>query len=96
MNIIPHLITQDFRHHHFLQSLRALGLDDGGQQDLDILSAVAEMMQVPQGPLRDAWEDVYVNWLDRAAQLPLQDSEAGFADLAGRCYLELQELGCRV
>ena len=44
---IIHLIQQDLKHSQLTEALRNLGLDDGGLYSLDLMSLVAQLMQVP-------------------------------------------------
>ena len=90
---IVHLIQQDLKHSQLTEALRNLGLDDHGLYTLDLMSLVAELMQVPPEQM-EHFTEIYGSYLDKAVEYPvtylgehlLPVAEACYFKLMGRCF----------
>lgn len=88
---IIHLIQQDLKHSQLTEALRNLGLDDGGLYSLDLMSLVAQLMQVSPEHMEN-FAEIYGGCLDKAAQYPVTYLGEHLLLVAEECYLQL--LGC--
>ncbi|MBW8201676.1 hypothetical protein [Flagellimonas abyssi] len=85
---IIHLIQQDLKHSQLTEALRNLGLDDGGLYSLDLMSLVAQLMQVPPEHMED-FAEIYGSYLDRAAAYPVTYLDEYLLPVAEACYFKL-------
>ncbi|MEX0313121.1 MAG: hypothetical protein AB3N18_03015 [Allomuricauda sp.] len=90
-SLIITLIQQDLKHSQLTQTLRNIGLDHGGLYDLDLVSLVVKLMQVPPQNL-EAFVEMYCSYLDRATQWPTSYHGKELLPVAEECYGRLQ--GC--
>ncbi|AEM69846.1 hypothetical protein Murru_0797 [Allomuricauda ruestringensis DSM 13258] len=59
------LIQQDLKHSQLTDALRQIGLDDGGLYALDLMTIVAELMEVPPAKM-ERFAEMYGGYLDQA------------------------------
>lgn len=85
---IIRLIQQDLKHSQLTEQLRHMGWDDGGLYTLDLMSLVAELMEVPPTKM-DLFAAIYGRYLDQAAKYPVTHLGEGLLHLAEGCYREL-------
>lgn len=85
---IIHLIQQDLKHSQLTESLRNLGLHDGGLYSLDLMSLVAQLMQVPPEKMEN-FAEIYGSYLDRAAAYPVTYLGEHLLPVAEACYFRL-------
>ncbi|WP_418499592.1 hypothetical protein [Flagellimonas sp.] len=85
---IIHIIQQDLKHSQLTEVLRNLGLDDGGLYSLDLISLVAQLMQVPPKHI-EHFEEIYGGYLDKANQFPITYLGEYLLPVAKDCYLQL-------
>ncbi len=88
-SLIITLIQQDLKHSQLTQTLCNIGLDHGGLYDLDLISLVVKLMQVPPQNL-EAFVEIYCSYLDRAAQWPISYNGKELLPVAEECYGQLQ------
>ncbi|MEO2050888.1 MAG: hypothetical protein ABGX00_03925 [Allomuricauda sp.] len=88
---IIRLIQQDLKHSQFTEQLRHMGLDDGGLYALDLMTLIAELLEVPPNKM-DQFATIYGKCLDQATASPVTYLGEELLPLAEGCYLEL--LGC--
>jgi hypothetical protein len=82
---IIHLIQQDLKHSQLTENLRQLGLDDGGLYSLDLISLVAQLMQVPPKQMEN-FTEIYGSYLDKAAEYPVTYLGEHLLPAAEACY----------
>ncbi|BDW91907.1 hypothetical protein MACH07_07390 [Flagellimonas marinaquae] len=87
---IIHLIQQDLKHSQLTEALRNLGLDDGGLYSLDLMSLVAQLMQVPLEQMEN-FAEIYGSYLDQVIDCPISNLGTEIYPVAECCYNELQE-----
>jgi len=85
---IIHLIQQDLKHSQLTEALRNLGLDDGGLYSLDLMSLVAQLMQVPPEKMEN-FAEIYGRYLDKAAEYPVTYLGEYLLPAAEACYHRL-------
>ncbi|THV57307.1 hypothetical protein EZV76_15035 [Flagellimonas alvinocaridis] len=85
------LIQQDLKHSQLTETLRHMGLDDGGLYALDLITIVARLMEVPPHQMDD-FAEVYGTFLDEAPQYPTTYLGEALLPVAEECYKKL--LGC--
>lgn len=85
-DLIIWLIQQDLKHSQLMQSLRQIGLDDGGLHTLDIMSIVARLMHVPEGKVSDLWGGIYGSFLDGATLHEVSYLGEELMPIAENCY----------
>lgn len=88
---IIHIIQQDLKHSQLTEALRNLGLDDGGLYSLDLISLVAQLMQVTPEHM-EHFIEIYGSYLDKVNQYPTTYLGEYLLPVAEECYLKL--LGC--
>lgn len=88
---IIHLIQQDLKHSQLTEALRNLGLDDGGLYSLDLISLVAQLMQVSHEHM-EHFIEIYGNYLDEAVKYPITYLGEHLLPLAKDCHEQLS--GC--
>ncbi len=89
--LIIHLIRQDLKHSQLTDTLKGMGLEDGGLYALDLMALVAQLMKVPASQL-EQFTTTYGQFLDRAPQLPISFSGQELTPVAEACYKQLK--GC--
>lgn len=89
--LVVQLIQQDLKHSQLTETLRHMGLDDGGLYALDLITIVAQLMEVPPHQMDD-FAEVYGTFLDEAPQYPTTYLGEALLPVAEECYLKL--LGC--
>ncbi|MCG8575146.1 MAG: hypothetical protein MI810_09705 [Flavobacteriales bacterium] len=57
--LIIKLIQEDIKHNSLLNGLESIGLSDDERYTLNIVSIVADMMEVSNGKVIDEWLDIY-------------------------------------
>ncbi len=87
---IIHIIQQDLKHSQLTEALRNLGLDDGGLYSLDLISLVAQLIQVPSEHMEN-FTEIYGSYLDKANQFPITYLGECLLPVAEECYLQLLE-----
>ena len=85
---IIRLIQQDLKHSQLTERLRHMGLDDGGLYTLDLMTLVAELMEVPPTKM-DQFATIYGKYLDYATEYPVTHLGEELLPLAEGCYVEL-------
>ncbi|MBW8244532.1 hypothetical protein K1F50_17120 [Muricauda oceani] len=85
---IVHLIQQDLKHSQLTEALRNLGLDDHGLYSLDLMSLVAELMQVPPEQM-EHFTEIYGSYLDKAVDYPITYLGEHLLPVAEACYRRL-------
>nr|WP_321416137.1 hypothetical protein [uncultured Allomuricauda sp.] len=85
---IIHLIQQDLKHSQLTEALRNLGLDDGGLYTLDLMSLVAQLMQVPPEHMAN-FTEIYGSYLDKATAYPVTYLGEHLMPVAEACYRRL-------
>lgn len=88
---IIRLIQQDLKYSQLTEQLRLIGWDDGGLYTLDLMTLVAELMEVPPTKM-DQFATIYGKYLDQATAYPVTHLGEELLPVAEGCYLEL--LGC--
>lgn len=86
---IIHLIQQDLKHSQLTEALRNLGLDDGGLYSLDLVSLVAQLMQVPDEQMEN-FTEIYGSYLDKATKYPVTYIGKHLLSAAEECFLNLE------
>ncbi len=89
--LVVQLIQQDLKHSQLTETLRHMGLDDGGLYALDLITIVAQLMEVPPHQMDD-FAEVYGAFLDEAPQYPTTYLGEVLLPVAEECYKKL--LGC--
>ncbi|MCR9264127.1 MAG: hypothetical protein NXH86_08200 [Flavobacteriaceae bacterium] len=89
--LLVQLIQQDLKHSQLTETLRHMGLDDGGLYALDLITIVAQLMKVPPHQMDD-FAQVYGTFLDEAPQYPTTYLGEALLPVAEECYKKL--LGC--
>ncbi|NDV16836.1 hypothetical protein GO009_12440 [Muricauda sp. TY007] len=82
------LIQQDLKHSQLTEHLRQKGLDDGGLYSLDLMSLVAQLMQVPPEKM-EHFAEIYGSYLDKVAEYPVTYLGEHLLPVAEACYLRL-------
>lgn len=85
-NLIISLIQQDLKHNQLTKGLLQIGLDHGGDYDLDILSIVAKLMGVPEENIGNRWIDIYVGFMCEANKIEVSTRGENLFLLAEKCY----------
>jgi hypothetical protein len=88
--VVIRLIQQDLKHSQLTEQLRLIGWDDGGLYTLDLMSLVAELMEVPHEQM-EFFTEIYGGYLDKAFEYPVTYLGNEIFPVAVRCYNELQE-----
>lgn len=88
--LILRLIQQDLKHNQLTHGLFQIGLENNGTHDLDILSIVAQLMQVPQGKFEDRWCDLYFSYMNEASKTEIANNTENLLPMAQDCYNMLQ------
>jgi NADH:ubiquinone oxidoreductase subunit E len=86
--LVIRLIQQDLKHSQLTEQLRHMGLDDGGLYTLDLMTLVAELLEVPPNKM-DQFATIYGKYLDQAMEYPVTHMGEELLPLAEGCYLEL-------
>tara|TARA_Y100001001_G_C7738665_1_gene213457 strand:- start:154 stop:447 length:294 start_codon:yes stop_codon:yes gene_type:complete len=86
--LVVQLIQQDLKHSQLTETLRHMGLDDGGLYALDLITIVAQLMEVPPHQMDD-FAEVYGTFLDEAPQYPTTYLGEALLPVAEECYLKL-------
>lgn len=86
--LVVQLIQQDLKHSQLTETLRHMGLDDGGLYALDLITIVAQLMDVPPHQMDD-FAEVYGTFLDEAPQYPTTYLGEALLPVAEECYLKL-------
>lgn len=89
--VVIRLIQQDLKHSQLTEQLRRMGWDDGGLYALDLMTLVAELMEVPPTKM-DLFAAIYGQYLDRATKYPITHLGEELLPVAEGCYVEL--VGC--
>lgn len=85
------LIQQDLKHSQLTEQLRHMGWDDCGLYSLDLMTLVAELMEVPPTQM-DQFATIYGKYLDQAIKYQVTHLGEELLPVAEGCYLEL--VGC--
>lgn len=85
---IIHIIQQDLKHSQLTEALRNLGLDDGGLYSLDLMSLVAQLMQVAPEHMEN-FAEIYGCYLDKANQFLITYLGEYLLPVAEECYKAL-------
>ncbi len=86
--LVVQLIQQDLKHSQLTETLRHMGLDDGGLYALDLITIVAQLMEVPPHQMDD-FAEAYGTFLDEAPQYPTTYLGEALLPVAEECYLKL-------
>lgn len=89
--LVIRLIQQDLKHSQLTETLRHMGLDDGGLYALDLITIVARLMEVPPHQMDD-FAEVYGTFLDEAPQYPTTYLGEALLPVAEECYRQLNGL----
>lgn len=85
---IIHLIQQDLKHSQLTEQLRHMGWDDGGLYSLDLMTLVAELLEVPPTKM-DQFAKIYGQYLDRATAYPVTHLGTELLPVAEGCHEKL-------
>ncbi|RYC51833.1 hypothetical protein [Flagellimonas olearia] len=88
--LVVQLIQQDLKHSQLTETLRHMGLDDGGLYALELITIVARLMDVPPYQMDD-FAEVYGTFLDEAPQYPTTYLGEALLPVAEECYAALQK-----
>jgi hypothetical protein len=88
--LITRIILQDLKHNQLIKPIRDLGFDDSGVFSLDLLSIVAEMLEIPEEKVSEQWVSVYNDLMDRADNFPISDLGTELRPLAEEGYEMLE------
>lgn len=90
----PYLILQDMRHYQLILLLERLQLPgvDIENHHLDLAGVLAQLLGLPRAQVPDAWMDVYLQYLSRAAEFPITGNGAPLRALAEACFAEMQRM----
>lgn len=88
--VVIRLIQQDLKHSQLTEKLRHMGWDDGGLYSLDLMTLVAELLEVPQTKI-DQFAAIYGKYLDQAIEYPVTNLGEELLAVAEGCYWELLE-----
>lgn len=93
----PYLILQDMRHYQLILLLERLQLPgvDIENHHLDLAGVLAQLLGLPRAQVPDAWMDVYLQYLSRAAGFPITGNGAPLRSLAQECFAEMQRMSSR-
>jgi len=86
--VVIRLIQQDLKHSQLTEQLRRMGWDDGGLYSLDLMTLVAELLEVPPTKM-DQFATIYGQYLDRATAYPVTHLGEELLSVAEGCYWEL-------
>jgi len=86
--LVVQLIQQDLKHSQLTETLRYMGLDDGGLYALDLITIVAQLMDVPPHQMDD-FAEVYGTFLDEAPHYLTTYLGEALLPVAEECYLKL-------
>lgn len=94
-SLVIRLIQQDLKHSQLTESLRQIGLDDGGLYSLDLISIVAELMEVPPARM-ERFTEMYGHYLDQAIAYPISHLGEHLLPVAECCHEKLLQCleGC--
>ncbi|MBA4747009.1 MAG: hypothetical protein H2058_17350 [Muricauda sp.] len=84
------LIQQDLKHSQLTEHLRQMGLDDGGLYALDLMTIVAELMEVPPKKMEN-FVEIYGSCLDKATEYPITYLGEHLLPVAECCYKKLSQ-----
>lgn len=88
---IIHLIQQDMKHNQLILGLRKLNFNVQVHY-LDIMSLVAELMEIPPNSITDNWAKTYINFLEQSVNYEITEVGTGLFPLAKECYQTLKGL----
>lgn len=86
--LVIKIIQQDLKHSQLTENLRQQGLDDGGLYSLDLISLVAQLMQVSPEQMEN-FTEINGSYLDKAAHYPVTYLGEHLLPAAEACYLML-------
>lgn len=86
--VVIRLIQQDLKHSQLTEQLRHMGLDDGGVHTLDLMTLIAELLEVPPAKM-DQFAAIYGKYLDQATAYPVTHMGEELLPVAEGCYVEL-------
>ncbi|WP_318345251.1 hypothetical protein [Flagellimonas baculiformis] len=88
--LVIRLIQQDLKHSQLTEQLRQMGLDDGGLYSLDLMTIVAEFMEVPPKKM-ERFAEIYGCYLDEATAYPISYLGGHLLPVAERCHEKLSQ-----
>lgn len=86
--IIP-VIIEDMRFNQYISALWKLGIEVYGF-DLDLMSVVADLMNIQREDMTDSWMELYVTELSKSRNLPIEPLGKNLYSLAEECYESLK------
>ncbi|WP_127018522.1 hypothetical protein [Flagellimonas beolgyonensis] len=86
--VVIRLIQQDLKHSQLTEQLRRMGWDDGGLYTLDLMTLVAELLEVPPTQM-DQFAKIYGQYLDKVTVYPVTHLGEELLPVAEACYLRL-------
>jgi hypothetical protein len=88
--LIINLIQQDLKHSQLIYGLAAIGLDGSDLHFLALMEIVAELMEVPQGKINDAWGHLYTELMKGATRFEITSKGEALKSYANSCYQQLK------
>jgi hypothetical protein len=89
-DLITRIILQDLKHNQLIKPLRDIGLDDSDVFSLDLLSIVAELLEIPEEKVSEQWIGVYNDLMDRSTNFPVSHVGKELRPLAEEGYEMLE------
>lgn len=86
--IIIELIKEDMRFNQFIAALRKLDIEV--YFDLDLMSAIANLMGIRKEDMTDSWMELYVTELSKCESFPIEPLGKNLYPLAEECYETLK------
>lgn len=86
--LVIRLIQQDLKHSQLTETLRQIGLDDGGLYSLDLMTIVAELMEVSPRKM-ERFAEIYGSYLDQATAYPISHLGKALLPVAECCHEKL-------
>lgn len=88
-NLIIKLLVEDLKFNQVNLALKTICAME--EQSLDIVSIVADLMEIDEVDVSNQWLDAYTSSMGRADQYPLWNEEALTAE-ARNCFEQLKSL----
>ncbi len=88
-NIIVEIIKEDMRFNQYIAALRKLGIEVY-DFDLDLMSIVADLMEIRREEMTDSWMELYVTELSKCESIPIEPLGKNLYSLAEECFESLK------
>lgn len=91
-DLIISLIQCNMQHSQLVLNLENIGLEDRvGVFDVNLLEIVAQLMGIKKTEIDDDWMEIYLNFLNQAANYKITRNGTSLKPLAEKCYGKLKE-----